>query len=340
MSSGAAAVPAEGARGEEPLSLQAHPRLGTRPSKVRLRENAAGIRLDAPGRNFTATRGCKPGVVLAVTPFDRTRRLPRPGARSTCCANSRCRPRPYRADDRRSARQRRAAGLVRRDVDHAAQGCSPTWCPRIIDAAVGVLCGWDRVRRQSCAALLVVGRGHCPRDLGSSRRCCCSTRIHPGTGGRSAAAGNLHAYLLAAIEIMAARTMCGGLAPKHIDVPEGSCASSVSPGAPCRPVPRCRYWSAGADLRLRRRVPDSQVNSGGTSLRQIDHLGRRTVPCQILAVTSGAHRARWRRISGSPNRDGLSWLTDADPDVIVACRLVAGGVLPGARPRSQHAGRN
>ena len=249
---------------EEPLSLQASG-LGAGHRRVRPGERCGNPPRRA-GRNYRDPWH-KPEVVLAVTPFDalagfRDPAHGRPVARTRAAG-----PRPLPGHDRRSARQRRAAGLVH-DVDHAARSVLADLVPAVIDAAVGVLAAGGTAFDDELRTARV-GRGVSARPWGP-RVAAAQTASTWNPEALYLAAGNLHAYLRStAIEIMANsdNVLRGGLTPKHIDVPELLRVLDFAPVHPADLSPKVsvlgaeRIYDSGAGFRL------SQVELDGTGLR-------------------------------------------------------------------------
>jgi mannose-6-phosphate isomerase len=194
-----------------PLSLRAHPT----PAQAEAgfaRENAAGVPLDAPERNYKDAHH-KPELIYALSdPF-----------RALCgfraVADTRAVLEPVRDDPR-------LAPLVDRLVDDAAIGSVVGWLlaggdevddlvAAVVEAsAVADGPSWETVR------LLAA---HYPGDPGIAISLLLhSVALAPGEV-LYLPAGNIHAYLDGlGIELMAAsdNVLRGGLTPKHIDIPE------------------------------------------------------------------------------------------------------------------------
>ena len=195
-----------------PLSLQAHPT----PAQAEAgfaRENAAGIPLDAPERNYKDAFH-KPELIYALSdPFTALSGSGRSPRRSRCSSRW--------PATRGSSRCCRASSTTTR--------CATvfTWLisrgPGVDDVISAVV----ECRRGGRRA--VVGRPcacwpSTTRATPASRsRCCCTPiALRPGEV-LYLPAGNIHAYLGGlGIELMAAsdNVLRGGLTPKHVDVPE------------------------------------------------------------------------------------------------------------------------
>lgn len=197
-----------------PLSLQAHPTL-EQAREGFARENALGIDLDAPNRNYRDPFP-KPELMLALSdPF-----------RALCGF----RPVGEARGDLESLADPRLAPLIERLVDDSALSTVVAWLLERGDVVDGV------VRALSEHASAVVGdeggawlgsvrmlAEHHPADPGIAISTLLHTvLLHPGEA-LYLPAGNIHAYLEGVgIELMAAsdNVLRGGLTAKHVDVPE------------------------------------------------------------------------------------------------------------------------
>lgn len=228
-----------------PLSLQAHPT----PAQARegfARENAAGIAIDAPHRNYRDDNA-KPEMILALSdPFFALcgfRPIAESRAELEAVGDARLTPLIERLDDE-AALSRVVPWLLARGPE--------------VDAVVAALQQWsDRddsptahtVRRLSVAY---------PGDPGVA----IATLMHTVRLARGEAlylpAGNLHAYLDGlGIEVMATsdNVLRGGLTSKHVDIDE---LLRVVDFAPI-PEPRMRPVVEGRRAVYRPDVPDFAV---------------------------------------------------------------------------------
>ena len=209
---------------ERPLSLQAHPTLAGAAAGF-ARENALGIPLDAPNRNYRDELH-KPEIIYALTPF-----------RALCGFRD--------ASETRSTIERLLAAA---DHDAAIAG----WLARLdSDDALRSTFEW-LVSRGDGVDELVTAVVAASATLDGDRFSLVSSLAseYPGDPGIVISlmlnlvtlepgevlylpAGNIHAYVEGlGIELMAAsdNVLRGGLTPKHIDVPELlSCLLYTSP---------------------------------------------------------------------------------------------------------------
>jgi mannose-6-phosphate isomerase len=194
-----------------PLSLQAHP-TPEQAATGFAAENAAGVPLDAPERNYKDA-SAKPEVIYAL----------RDGFRALCgfrpVQQTRALLLPISGDER-------IAPLLDRLVDDTSLRATFEWLitrgdgvDELIAAVVEASAGaddvaWDTVRRLADAY---------PGDPGIAISLLMHTAVlHPGEV-LYLPAGNIHAYLEGlGIELMASsdNVLRGGLTPKHVDVPE------------------------------------------------------------------------------------------------------------------------
>ncbi|MGN7132040.1 mannose-6-phosphate isomerase, class I [Rhodococcoides corynebacterioides] len=209
---------------EEPLSLQAHPSLDQAQEGFR-RENAAGVPIDAPVRNYRDASH-KPELVVALTEFDALAgfRVPREtielfallGAEELA---------PYQ---RMLEDQPDATGLRTLFTSWITlpQRALDAVLPAVLDACVRALeraeTTSDRRFVPELRTVLELGEYY-PGDAGVLAALLLNrVTLRPGEA-LYLDAGNLHAYLRGtAVEIMANsdNVLRGGLTPKHVDVPE------------------------------------------------------------------------------------------------------------------------
>jgi mannose-6-phosphate isomerase len=194
-----------------PLSLQAHPTAAQAEAGYAA-ENAAGVPLDSPARNYKDPFP-KPELIYALSddfraicgfrPVDETRTALLPVA-----GDERIEPLLDRLVDDSSLRDTFEWLITRGDgVDELIAALVET-------SAIADDVAWDTVRRLSDAS---------PGDPGIAISLLMHTAVlHPGEV-LYLPAGNIHAYLEGlGIELMAAsdNVLRGGLTPKHVDVPE------------------------------------------------------------------------------------------------------------------------
>lgn len=304
---------------EEPLSLQAHPS-AEQAAEGFARENAAGIRLDAPERNYRDPWH-KPEVILAMTPFDALAGFRDPARTVDLLARlALAELDPY-------------LGMIAGQPDHnGLRALFTTWItlpeavlavlvPAVIDAAVRVLSDGETEFEAELRTLLELGEAY-PRDPGVLASLLLN-RIHLEPGeALYLAAGNLHAYLRGTgIEVMANsdNVLRGGLTPKHIDVPELLRVLDFTPVSPDRLSPTVSvvgtervYSTPAPEFRL------SRVELDGTGLHAPSTISFDMPGPQILAVTSGRIDVRGGGQSLTAESGRAVWLADSDPDVVVA----------------------
>ncbi len=194
-----------------PLSLQAHPTPAQAAAGFAA-ENAAGIPLDSPERNYKDA-SAKPEILYALSEEFRALCGFRP------VAETRTLLLPVSGDER-------IAPLLDRLVDDSSLRATFEWLitrGRGVDELIAALVetsavdddlAWDTVRRLADSY---------PGDPGIAISVLMHTAVlHPGQV-LYLPAGNIHAYLEGVgIELMASsdNVLRGGLTPKHVDVPE------------------------------------------------------------------------------------------------------------------------
>ncbi len=303
---------------EEPLSLQAHP------STVQAREGfdreeAAGIPIDSPVRNYR-DRHHKPEVVVALD------------GRFEALAGFRA---PARTVELLTAIDVPALephlALLRGQPDEAGlRALFTTWItmpqavvyellPQVLDGCVRYLAshGADAPFASEVRSTLQIGEAY-PGDVGVlSSMLLNRVTLEPGQG-LHLPAGNLHAYLHGVgVEVMANsdNVLRGGLTPKHVDVPEllrvldfhsvdaTPMAGAAATADPCA-VPGERVYSS--------RTPEFRLSSidpepGGVELR---HAGP-----EILLCTRGAVRAHCGAVETTMSATQALWIPAADGPV-------------------------
>nr|WP_212763148.1 mannose-6-phosphate isomerase, class I [Gordonia araii] len=304
---------------DEPLSLQAHPS-AEQAAEGFARENAAGIRIDAPERNYRDPWH-KPEVIVAMTPFDALAGF-RDAGRTVELLRELSLPAldPY-------------LGMIAGQPDcHGLRALFTTWItlpeavlaelvPAVIDAAVAVLAAGPTEFDAELRTLLELGEAY-PRDPGVLASLLLN-RIHLEPGqALYLAAGNLHAYLRGTgIEVMANsdNVLRGGLTPKHIDVPELLRVLDFAPVQPVQLSPE--VTTLGAERIYVTPAPEfriSRVELDGTGMHQPSTISFDMPGPQILAVTSGRIEVRGGGEVITASSGQAVWLADGDPDVIVA----------------------
>ncbi len=205
---------------DEPLSLQAHPS-AAQAAEGFARENAAGIPVDAPTRNYRDASH-KPELICALTEFHALVGFREIAADPRAAA---------RAGRRRAGPARRAAGGAAgrrgpaRPVHHVDHASAVGARPRGARAADGAACGSPRqggeFAREARMALELSERY--PGDAGVLAALLLNLVVLAPGEALYLPAGNLHAYLSGAgVELMANsdNVLRGGLTSKHVDVAE------------------------------------------------------------------------------------------------------------------------
>lgn len=200
---------------DKPLSLQAHPDLARARAGFE-RENAAGIPLNAPQRNYKDANH-KPELICALSPFEalcgfrKVRELLRLAAALACPELSRWLPaRPLKSELRNSFKRLvQVSGADRAELRHAVRTALSN---RSHDSEFEAAFGWAEVLLDAY-----------PDEIGGVLTLMLNhTVLAPGEA-LYLPAGNLHAYLRGSgFELMANsdNVLRGGLTPKHVDVPE------------------------------------------------------------------------------------------------------------------------
>lgn len=304
---------------DEPLSLQAHPS-SEQAAEGFARENAAGIPIDAPDRNYRDPSH-KPELVVALTPFDALTGFREPEQTVALLKELQVSELdPY-------------LGMLAGQPDsEGLRALFTTWLtlpeqliaaliPAVLDGAVALLGRGTTEFAPVLRTVLELGEMY-PNDPGVLASLLLNRiSLEPGEGVYLPA-GNLHAYLSGVgVEIMANsdNVLRGGLTPKHIDVPELLRVLNFTPADPAELSPTFRtvgaeriYLTPAPEFRL------SRIELDGTGLRHASSISFDMPGPQILAVLSGAIEVR--AVGGGavtvPAGQGL-WLADSDPDVVV-----------------------
>ncbi|MBW4033082.1 MAG: mannose-6-phosphate isomerase, class I [Acidobacteria bacterium] len=247
-----------------PLSLQAHPTTAQAEAGY-LAENAAGIPLESPARNYKDS-SAKPELIYALSdefralcgfrPVTETRALLQPVA-----GDERIAPLLDRLLDDSSVRDT-FAWLISR-----GEGVDELIAALIESSAGADDDAWDTVRRLA---------GAFPGDPGIAISLLMHTAVLRPGEALYLPAGNIHAYLEGVgIELMAAsdNVLRGGLTPKHVDVPELLKVLDFRPLPlpylePERPQPGVAVYRPGApDFVLTVIAPDAAADGVAVPLR-------------------------------------------------------------------------
>lgn len=204
---------------EEPLSLQAHPS-AEQAAEGFAREDAAGIPLDAPVRNYKDPDP-KPELICALTEFHALAGF-RPAARTVELLASIAVPQldPY------------AELLAAEPGPDGLRALFTTWItlpqsalaqlrPPVLDGCVRHIKARGEFARE-CRTLLQLAEQY-PTDAGVLTSLLLNHLVLEPTEAIFLPAGNLHTYLHGTgVEILANsdNVLRGGLTPKHVDVPE------------------------------------------------------------------------------------------------------------------------
>lgn len=276
-----------------PLSLQAHP-TATQAREGFEREEARGIEVDAPERNYTDPSP-KPELIRALSPFDAL-----------------CGFRPPDATlDLLDRLDVAAIGWLRDLLRSRGRAALPTAVARLLTlpqaeraplvASIATACAaWDRMGRwaQEARWLLALATRY-PTDPGVAVASLLELiQLEPG-GSLHVPAGTLHSYLSGAgVEIMASsdNVLRGGLTDKHVDVAELLHVLEAEPGPPVRVTP----LAAGDELvhptpaphfRLAELTPDGRAveldGRGGQVLFALDGEASVTVDGVTIELSSG-----------------------------------------------------
>lgn len=229
----------------EPLSLQAHPTIAQAREGF-ARENAAGIALDAPERNYKDELH-KPELIYALSdPFIALAGF-RPVAEShaalVALGEPALDPLIARLDDDAAL-----PGVVRWLIEGGPAIAeivdALTAAARALEHDLRDTEGWATVRRLA---------DHYPGDPGIALSTLMHTVVLRPGEALYLPTGNIHSYQQGlAIEVMAAsdNVLRGGLTPKHVDVPE------LMRVLDARPVPEPRIAPVELALGVRRFTPD------------------------------------------------------------------------------------
>lgn len=267
---------------ERPLSLQVHPHPHVARAGFR-RENAEGIPLDAPTRNYKDDQH-KPEMILALSPFEGLCGFRRP-ARTLALLDG--------LDGELVGRMREALRAAPnatgiRAAFEIALGARDVGCHRDIEATVAsVRARIDEGRSTSRGdqTLLDLARFF-PGDPGALVSLMLNrVSLAPGEAV-FLAAGEVHAYLSGVgVEVMASsdNVLRAGFTSKRVDVAELLSCASYAPSPPQRPVLRAE---PGGLTAYRAPVPEFSLLFGDVSGHAlVAHDGPRVVLCLEGSLT-------------------------------------------------------
>lgn len=300
---------------EEPLSMQAHPAAAEAAAGY-AREEAAGIRRDAPERNYPDPTA-KPELVCSLTGFEVLAGF---------------------ADCDRIVRLLRAIETTELSgyVDLLAQqpdadglrALFTTWItlpqhrldavlPEVLDACARHAAAEGPFATE-CRTVLELGQAH-PHDAGVLAALLLN-RISLAPGDAMyLPPGNLHVYLRGtAVEVLANsdNILRGGLTPKHVDVPELLRVVDFGRG----PIPVLRGQPAASSSRLRVYRTDAaefELSRAGWDVGQTDAVPLPGGTPQILVCTRGAAELVCQETGNvlSLARGSAAWLPASHPAV-------------------------
>lgn len=306
---------------DEPLSLQAHPS-SEQAAEGFARENAAGIPLDAPERNYRDPAH-KPELVIALTKFEALA--------------------GFRDPEQTMDLFRALAipeldsylGLLAGQADPMGlRALLTTWItlpqPALAELVPAVLAGCVRYlesgdeRFRGVAKLTLTLGERYPDDAGVLATLLLNRiELAPGQA-LNLAAGNLHAYISgAAVEVMANsdNVLRGGLTPKHVDVPELLRVLDFTPRKPSELAPATS--TVGPEVIFATPAPEfrvSRIRLDGTAMKRAASVELDARGPQLLVVTEGAVTVRSSTTAiDVPAGSGL-WMAAADPEVVVSAR--------------------
>ncbi len=273
----------------EPLSIQAHPSQAQAVAGYD-RENAAGIPLDAPHRNYRDPNA-KPEIICALTPFWGMNGF-RSLASIRALLNRYC-PMLFILLSAGDDEEAGTATERRRSFFQHLMGLDNAHCSAAIEACIARMDGTEPDLENWIRRL----NEHYPGDVGVLSPLWLNlVCLLPGEA-MFLPAGQLHAYLEGTgIELMANsdNVLRGGLTPKHVDVRELMnvlrFSSTPVEKLHCRPLddPVCRYDAPAEDFRL------SVIHLRGGDA----YASRSEGAVQILLATSGEATVTWKNGTG------------------------------------------
>lgn len=313
---------------DEPLSLQAHPSR-EQAAEGFARENAAGIPLDAPERNYRDAAH-KPEVVIALSRFEALA-----GFRDPAVTVDLLRALAVPELDS-------YLGLLAGQPDsQGLRALVTTWItlpqsalaelvPAVLAGCVRYLKSGETRFRGEARLALMLGERY-PDDAGVLAALLLNRVVLEPGQALYLAAGNLHAYVSgAAVEVMANsdNVLRGGLTPKHVDVPELLRVLDFTPRAPSDLAPTTS--SVGPEVVFATPAPEfrvSRVRLDGTALKRAASVELDARGPQLLVVTEGTVSVRSSgrgagRAIDVPAGSGL-WMAASDPGVVVSAHSPA-----------------
>lgn len=309
---------------DEPLSLQAHPSR-EQAEEGFARENAAGIPLDAPERNYRDAAH-KPEVVIALSRFEALA-----GFRDPALTVELLRVLAVPELDS-------YLGLLAGQPDsQGLRALVTTWItlpqpalavlvPAVLVGCVRYLEGGAEQFKGEAQLALTLGERY-PDDAGVLAALLLNRIVLDPGQALYLSAGNLHAYVSgAAVEVMANsdNVLRGGLTPKHVDVPELLRVLDFTPRAPSDLAPRTA--TVGPEVVFSTPAPEfrvSRVRLDGTALKRAASVELDARGPQLLVVTEGTVTVRSAgRSIDVPAGSGL-WMAASDPGVVVAAHSPA-----------------
>ncbi|TWS18209.1 mannose-6-phosphate isomerase, class I [Tsukamurella asaccharolytica] len=309
---------------DEPLSLQAHPS-SEQAAEGFARENAAGIPLDAPERNYRDAAH-KPEVVIALSRFEALA-----GFRDPAVTVELLRALAVPELDS-------YLGLLAGQPDSLGlRALVTTWItlpqpalavlvPAVLAGCVRYLEGGAERFKGEVQLALTLGERY-PDDAGVLASLLLNRIVLEPGQALYLSAGNLHAYVSgAAVEVMANsdNVLRGGLTPKHVDVPELLRVLDFTPRAPSDLAPRTA--TVGPEVVFSTPAPEfrvSRVRLDGTALKRAASVELDARGPQLLVVTDGTVTVRSAgRTIDVPAGSGL-WMAAADPGAVVTAHSPA-----------------
>lgn len=313
---------------DEPLSLQAHPSQ-EQAREGFARENAAGIALDAPERNYRDP--ChKPEVVVALSRFEALA-----GFRDPAITMELLRALAVPELDS-------YLGLLAGQPDsQGLRALVTTWItlpqpalatlvPAVLDGCVRYLESGAEQFKGEAKLALTLGERY-PDDAGVLAALLLNRIVLQPGEALYLSAGNLHAYISgAAVEVMANsdNVLRGGLTPKHVDVPELLRVLDFTPRAPSELAPGTS--AIGPEVVFATAAPEfrvSRVRLDGTALKRAASVELDARGPQLLVVTEGTVAVRVPGRSAGraidiPAGSGL-WMAASDAAVVVTAHSPA-----------------
>ncbi|GAB3133257.1 mannose-6-phosphate isomerase, class I [Tsukamurella serpentis] len=312
---------------DEPLSLQAHPSREQAQEGFE-RENAAGIPLDAPERNYRDAAH-KPEVVIALSRFEALAGFRDPEVTVELL-------RVLAVPELDSY-----LGLLAGQPDsQGLRALVTTWItlpqaalaelvPAVLVGCVKYLETGDGRFRGEAELALTLGERY-PDDAGVLAALLLNRVVLEPGQALYLSAGNLHAYISgAAVEVMANsdNVLRGGLTPKHVDVPELLRVLDFAPRAPSELAPRTS--TIGPEVVFSTPAPEfrvSRIRLDGTALRRAASVELDARGPQLLVVTEGTVTVRVPGSAGRsidvPAGSGL-WMAASDPGAVVSAHSPA-----------------